>query len=119
MPNAIRLLSLLIFLTIFTSCSSVDFLRYTDQTFEPTKEVQIFQTNLPEKDYIELGLLSTETGDNAIIDLKNKAKEIGANAIIIIGEKNKGTVAVPIGNMAYGVAVNELEAVAIRYKNNQ
>lgn len=112
-------LPLLFFLTIFISCSSVDYLRYTDQTFEPTKEVEIFQTKPPEKDYIELGILSVEAGDDAIIDLKNKAREIGANAIIILGEKNKGTVAVPIGNMAYGVPVNELEAVAIRYKNNQ
>lgn len=114
-----KFLPLLIFLTIFISCSSVEFLRYTDQTFEPTKEVKVFQTNLPEKDYIELGLLSAETGKNAIIDLQNKAKEIGANAIIILGERNKGTVAMPIGNMAYGVPVNKLEAVAIRYKNNQ
>lgn len=113
-----KLLPLLVFLTFFISCSSVDFLRYTDQTFEPTNEVEVFQTNPPEKEYTELGLLSTETGDDAIIDLKNKAKEIGANAIIIIGEKNKGTVAMPVGNMAYGIPINELEAVAIRYKNN-
>jgi len=114
-----KLLSLLIFLTIFISCSSVDFLRYTDQTFEPTVEVEVFHTIPPKKDYIELGLLSAEDGDDAVSDLKNKAKEIGANAIIILGEKNKGTVAIPIGNMAYGVPVNELEAVAIRYKDNQ
>ncbi|MCW9705803.1 hypothetical protein [Fodinibius salsisoli] len=110
---------LLLLLTIFISCSNVDFLRYTDQTFEPTKEVKVFQTNPPEKDYMELGLLSAEAGNDAIVDLKNKAKEIGANAIIILGERNKGTVAMPVGDMAYGVPINELEAVAIRYKNNQ
>jgi len=112
-------LPLLIFLTIFISCSSVDFLRYSYQTFEPTKEVQIFQTNRPEKEYIELGLLTAKDENNALKHLKDKAKEIGANAIIILGKKNKGTVVVPIGNMAYGVPVNRLEAVAIRYKNNQ
>lgn len=114
-----KLIPIVIILMIFISCSSVDYLRYTEQTFQPTYEVEIFQTNLPEKDYIELGLLSVDTGKDAIIDLKNKAKEIGANAIIILGEKNEGTVAVPIGNMAYGVPVNKLQAVAIRYKDDQ
>jgi uncharacterized protein YbjQ (UPF0145 family) len=73
---------------------------------------------MPDKEYIELGLLSADTGKKAIIDLQNKAKEIGANAIIILGERNEGTVAIPIGDMAYDVPVNKLEAVAIRYKNN-
>ena len=111
------ILLLLISFTFFISCSSVDFLRYTEQTFEPTQEFQVFQTNPPDKDYTELGLLSTETGKKAIINLKKKAKEIGANAIIIIGEKNEGTVAMPMGNMAYGIPIKKLEAVAIRYKD--
>ena len=70
-----------------------------------------------------MGLLSIkvkkQNEDDVIIELKKKAKEIGANAIIILGEKNRGTVAVPVGNMAYGVPLKELEAMAIRYKKNQ
>lgn len=110
---------LLISFFILTSCApQVKFLKYTEQNFEQTSEVEIFQTNPPKDEYIEMGVLSIrikkQNEDDVIINLRKKAKEIGADAIIILGEKTEGTVAVPVGNMAYGVPIRDFRALAIK-----
>ncbi len=49
-------------------------------------------------------------------NLIEKAKELGADAIIIMGERSKGAVAMPLGNMAVAVPIKELYDIAIKYK---
>ena len=107
---------------LIASCApQAKFLEYTEESFEPTSEVEIFHTRPPDEDYVEMGVISIQikkqNENEVIVIVREKAKEIGADAIIILGERNQGVVAMPIGNMAYGVPIRDFQALAIKYKN--
>jgi len=95
-------------------------MRYTIETFPPTHHVEVFRSKVIDRDYIEIGEVSVRlkksTKENAVALLVNKAKELGADAIILVGERSKGAVAMPIGNMAVAIPIKELCAIAIKYK---
>lgn len=95
--------------------SSVKVVRYTPDTLPPTDRVEVL-TSEPTRDYSAIAELSVKEGDDAILELAEKAKAIGANAIILIGQRSGGAVAVPIGNMVYAVPVNRVVAIAIKYR---
>lgn len=48
--------------------------------------------------------------------LREKAMELGADAIILLGERSRGAVALPAGNMFLAVPIKDLCAIAIKYK---
>jgi hypothetical protein len=105
---------------LLSACVSARYMRYTEETFPPTTEVEVLRTKPADRAYLELGEISLRlnksTADNAILILKEKAREIGADAIVILGERYRGSVAAPVGYMAVAVPVHDLVAVAIRYK---
>ena len=105
---------------LLSGCVSARYMRYTEETFPPTTEVEVLRTKPADRAYVELGEISLRlnrsTADNAILILKEKAREIGADAIVVLGEQSRGAVAAPVGYMAVAVPVRDLVAVAIRYK---
>lgn len=91
-------------------------MRYTNEVYPPTANVEVLRTNPPDRQYVELGEIEINSKqDNAVQYLVQKAKEMGADAIILMGEKNRGAVAVPIGQMVYAAPVTRLWAIAIKY----
>ena len=109
-------------LTIFflTSCSlpiPVRVASYTDTQYNPTNTIDVIRTNSVSRDYIELAELRTRVGilsrDQAIINIKEKAKEIGADAIIILGKETQGAI---ITTNTLAVPIQDMVAIAIKYK---
>ncbi|MBK6912533.1 MAG: hypothetical protein IPJ03_19395 [Ignavibacteriales bacterium] len=120
------ILYLIVISTIFLSaCSpSVNFMKYSEDTFPPSNSVEVLRNKLVEKDFVELGELSLQVKkgifsnqEEAVLKLKEKAKEIGADAIIILGEESEGSVIVPIGKLYTSVDKRYIKAIAIKYKN--
>ena len=74
---------------------SVTFIKYTENNFNPTTSVDVIRIKPIDRKFTELGeLLVRITKDiilnneeEAVLQLKEKAKEIGADAIIILGEE--------------------------------
>ena len=83
-------------------------------------EIEIFQTQKPDRPYIELGQISIGDTNNEynMKQILKKAREMGADAIIILGSAGQAGVVVPIGNiMAYGGSESYgISAFAIKYK---
>lgn len=98
----------------------VKVMRYTTEIFEPTSKIEVLHTRQIGRDYIEIGEVSIRlkksTEENAVAYLNEEAKKLGADGIIIMGERSKGAVAMPVGNMAVAVPIKELYAIAIKYK---
>lgn len=119
-----KLIGLSIFIVFLVGCAAtqpkVKVMRYTTEIFQPTNRIEVIHTKSTNRDYIEIGEVSIRlkksTEENAVALLAEKAKELGANALIIIGERSKGAVVVPIGNMAVAVPLRELYGIAIKYK---
>jgi hypothetical protein len=108
-------------LLIFSACApSARFGRYTETTYQPTAEVEVFRSKPPGRPYTELGeirlRIKKSNEDDAIFVLKEKAREIGADAVIILGEEYRGSAIVPVGNMAIAVPKKDLVGIAIRYQ---
>ena len=108
---------------ILSSCYSVDFVRYSDETYPASVSVEVFRNKPVDKEYIELGELSLRVKkglfsnqEEVVIKLKEKAKELGADAIIILGEEKEGSVIVPVGDVYTSVDKRYIKAIAIRYK---
>jgi len=119
---------IIIFSTIFFSgCSpSVNFMKYSEDNYQPTNSVEVLRNKPIEKEFVELGELSLQikkgifsNKEEAVLKLKEKAKEIGADAIIILGEDSEGSVIVPIGDLYISVDKRYLKAIAIKYISNQ
>jgi len=122
------IISIIIFSTIFFSgCSpSVNFMKYSEDNYQPTNSVEVLRNKPIEKEFVELGELSLQikkgifsNQEEAVLKLKEKAKEIGADAIIILGEESEGSVIVPIGDLYTSVDKRYLKAIAIKYISNQ
>ncbi|MBN2267309.1 MAG: hypothetical protein JW725_03130 [Candidatus Babeliaceae bacterium] len=119
-----KLIGLSIFIVFLVGCTVTQpqpkVMRYATEIFQPTNRIEIIHTKPVNRDYIEIGEVSIQlkksTEENAEALLAEKAKELGANALIIIGERSKGAVVVPIGNMAVAVPLRELYGIAIKYK---
>ena len=116
-----KLICSLIVTSFFIGCApQVKVMRYTTETFQPTSKIEVFHTKQIGRDYIEIGEVSIRlkksTEENAVAYLNEKAKKLGADAIIIMGERSKGAVAMPVGNMVVAVPIKELYAIAIKYK---
>lgn len=96
-------------------------MKYSEDIYPPTNSVEVLRNKPVEKDYIELGELSLKikrsNQEEAVLQLKEKAKEIGADAIILLGEDSEGNVIVPIGNLYASVDLRYIKAIAIKYKN--
>ena len=108
---------------LLSSCYSVDFVRYSDESYPESNNVEVFRSKPVDKEYIELGELSLRVKkglfsnqEDVVIKLKEKAREIGANAIIILGEEKEGSVIVPVGDVYTSVDKRYIKAIAIRYK---
>lgn len=106
---------------LFFSCSpSVNFMRYSEAIYPPTNVVEVLRSKPVEKEYVELGELylkiKKSNQEEAVLQLKEKAKEIGADAIIILGEESEGSVIMPIGNLYASVDRKSIKAIAIKYK---
>ena len=114
------------FLTLlsFSACSpSVNFMKYSEDNSPPTNSVEVLRSKPVEKEFVELGELSLQikkgifgNQEEAVLNLKKKAKEIGADAIIILGEESEGSVIVPIGDSYTSVDKRYIKAIAIKYK---
>lgn len=98
-------------------------MKYTENTYQPTKSIEVLRNKPVEKEFVELGELSLRikkglfsNQEEAVLQLKEKAKEIGADAIIILGEESEGNVIVPIGDLYTSVDKRYLKAIAIKYK---
>ena len=112
---------LILFVLIFISgCSpSVNFMKYSEDTYLPTNSIEVLRNKPVEKKFVELGELSLKINksnqEEAVLLLKEKAKEIGADAIIILGEESEGSVIVPIGNLYASVDRKSIKAIAIKF----
>ena len=123
MKPVICLLSFLTLLS-FSACSpSVNFMKYSEVNYPPTNSVEVLRNKPVEKEFVELGELSLQikkgifgNQEEAVLNLKKKAKEIGADAIIILGEESEGNVIVPIGDSYTSVDKRYIKAIAIKYK---
>jgi uncharacterized protein YbjQ (UPF0145 family) len=93
---------------------------YSTEKYPPSSHVEILHVVPSDKQFIEIGEVSVRlkkfTEETAMIRLKEKAAEIGADALLVMGERNRGAVAVPAGNMAIAVPLVELYGIAIKYK---
>jgi hypothetical protein len=116
-----KLLAILLLLTV--SCikpPSVQVMRFIEESFPQTQNVEVLRTAPSEKEYVEIGEISLRVGSanrpNAILQISEKAKELGADAIILMGERNTGAVALPMGNAMTAVTLQEIYVIAIKYK---
>ncbi|TKB64005.1 MAG: hypothetical protein E8D47_12205 [Nitrospira sp.] len=84
-----------------------------------TESVEVFQTIQPKRDYVEIARIECGDTDDTynMEQLLLKAKEIGADGLIIIGRSGTLGMAVPIGNLAFGVGEGYgMAAIAIKYR---
>lgn len=92
--------------------------KYDDSSYSPTESLEIYKTNKPERPYIEIAQIETDASrSNAMELLIAKAKKLGGDAIIMVGQENRGAIAIPIGTMVYAEPVNYLVAIVIKFKN--
>jgi len=120
-----KIIQIIVVFLLLSGCArTVSYMRYTDDNYPPTKNVEVLRAKPISKKFIELGELklrvSRSNENSAVISLKAKAKSIGADAIVMLGETSGGSVAVPINTMQgtmYSV-VNKryITALAIKYK---
>ena len=111
------ILMFLLALAIFSCTPSVDFMRYSEEIYPPTNKIEVIRNKPVERDFVEIGELSVEKQENAILLLKEKAKEIGADAIIILGEKSDGGFLLPTPYIYLYSDETYIAAIAIKYKN--
>lgn len=106
----------LLFLFGLAGCHYVNVDYYAKQYYPPTTNIDIYQTNKPDKPYIEIAKI--ETNGN-LEKLKNKARELGADAIIMLEETTERA-AGSFGSVVSGVYMppskeKKRQAVAIKY----
>ena len=122
--KTINLIIILVISLFLSACYSVDFIKYSEETYSATTSVDVFRNKPVDREYIELGELSLRVKkgifsnqESVVLKLKEKDKEIGADAISILGEESEGSVIVPIGDLYTSVDKRYIIAIAIRYKN--
>ncbi len=86
-----------------SSAPSIKFMKYTDETFAPTANVEVLRAKPIQRNFIELVEVSVRLKksieEDAVLYLKKKAMSVGADAIVILDEVSDGLVAVPIENI--------------------
>lgn len=112
-------LPILIF--ILSSCSATTFQPFTNQKYPPTEKVDLYVSEKPTKDYIEIGrIIVTEdafTGEKNMVKwVIEKARQVGADGLIWLKEE-KDFYAIPAGQSLLAGDVKKIIFIAIKYKN--
>ena len=117
---------LLVVLFALTACGlpSVQEVRYTMDTYEPTTNVEVLQTWPRDRNYIEIAELEVSAGDQANNALLDEAKKMGADAIVIGPIHKHSKVYVPIdAGLINGtssgfrsVSLDSVRAIAIKFQ---
>lgn len=112
---------------LLSACAPpVNEIPYTAQTFPPTTEVDVLETEPAEQAYIRIAELEvnvTNYPDEALELILDKAREVGADAVIVHGVKDKGILEVPIAGSfvrqtsTARIPLRTLRATAIKYKS--
>lgn len=92
---------------------------YTNQSYPPTEYVEIYRTDKPKRPYTEIAQIETDASyKNAMEYLTDKAKQLGGDAIIVVGEENRGVIAIslPEGSGVVASPINYLVAIVIKFK---
>lgn len=112
----VKYLFISIIVTFQFSCvPSVSFMNYTETKYKPTSSVNVVRKNTIDRKFIELGELSVKitkdliynNEEDAVMQLKEKAKTIGADAIIIIWEEKE--------TILKDDEIRYVKAIAIKY----
>jgi hypothetical protein len=117
---------LLVVLFALTACGlpSVQEVRYTMDTYEPTTKVEVLQTWPRDRNYIEIAELEVSAGHQANNALLDEAKKMGADAIVIGPTHQHSKVYVPIdAGLINGtssgfrsVSLEGVRAIAIKFQ---
>ena len=123
-----RALIIILLITLQGCATSSSILLNENTKYSPTTAVELL-TNLPDKEYIQIGLIETKSGyaNEPFTDLvksaRLEAKAIGADAILLIDNQNNKT---PQGLMynpylggyqtVGGANIQIIKFMAIKYK---
>lgn len=98
----------------------VKVMRYTDEVFPPSEQVDVLRTTIPDREYVEIADVSVrinaDTRETAVTLLREACARLGADALLLMGERPAGAVAIPVGEMVFAKPVNEMYGIAIKYK---
>ncbi|WP_020160765.1 MULTISPECIES: hypothetical protein [Methylobacter] len=102
---------------------TVQEVRYTRDTFEPTANVEVLDTWPRDRKYRQIAELEVSAGDHANDALVEKAREMGADAIVIGPAFQHSQVHVPIDSAINGasrsyraVPLNRVRGIAIKFE---
>lgn len=115
-----------LFLLIFLAgCVRSEFIQTSPHNFRPTSpnSIQIFSIKLPERPYIEIGMIEVDgprlvSRSSLLRALKEKAAAVGADAILIGSRGEMSGGAVLINGRLVPVTRRMIQAVAIRWKDS-
>ena len=115
---------LILTLSLLISCaSSASFQAFTTEKFTPTKNVDVFTTQKPERPYKEIGKIEVTEGLGGTEDMTKvaieKAKDVGADAIIQLTESEivtqVGVTKVGTTDVISSASVKTVVFIAIKY----
>lgn len=118
-------LTLLVVLFLLTACShpQVREVKYTNDMFEPTVDVEVLSTWPRDRDYFAIGELEVSASDQANKALVRKARQMGADAIVVGPVRERSQAYVPIDSPLNtnstsfrGVSLSSVRAIAIKYE---
>ncbi len=119
MKNIIYVLVLLV-ITTLQSCVSIVMLSSAYPAKAEDALIEVFVTNKPSKEYIEIALIKYDsewTEEATLNTIKAKARKMGADALIITGRVGSSGVVYTTGNVAFvSTETSGFAAVAIKYK---
>jgi hypothetical protein len=82
-------------------------------------EVEVYQTQAPERPYSEIARIETTHGDDAwgMKQILVKARELGADGVIVLGSTRKSVEQVPVEGQNMSIAKQYgISAIAIRFR---
>lgn len=113
----IRNFSILILLLV--SCSHLKVIKFNDESYPPTSKIDIYATQLPDKEYVEIAKLTIRKKGSYLETLIEEAKKIGADGLILLGDEHVANQHLPAGNSIYSVDIQDVGVIAIKYKNDE
>lgn len=121
MQRAIQALLLVILLNC-SGCATITFLPADDSaTYAPTESLKVYWEE-PQRPYMVIGAVSAQSGDfpeRVLFEkLKRKAMAAGAHAIIM-GKTNYSPTVVLLSGGTYIAHVIRIEALAVRFTNEE
>jgi len=108
---------LLITILLLFSCSHLKVIKFNDETYPPTSKIDVYQTKLPDKEYIEIAKVTIRKKGDYLETLIEEAKKIGADGLILLGDEHVGEQHLPAGYSVYSVDIQDVGAIAIKYIN--